>query len=53
MNLELLKTILQDFSAEELDAEIFTLNEVSIATSAKDPTTTKSIRKSNVQTMQE
>ena len=53
MNLELLKTILQDFSAEELDAEIFTLNEVSIATSTKDPVTIKSIRKSNVQTMQE
>jgi len=53
MNLELLKTILKDYTCEELETEIFTLNEVLIATPAKVPTSTKTTRKTNGQTMTE
>ena len=40
-NLELLRTILQDYSAEELEHEIFTLNEVSATASASSSNSNK------------
>ena len=49
MNLELLKTILKDFSPEELETEIFTLNEVLIAAPIKVSASSKSTRKTNGQ----
>ena len=49
MNLELLKTILKDFSPEELETEIFTLNEVLIAAPVKVSASSKSTRKTNGQ----
>lgn len=55
MNLELLKTILKDFSADELETEIFTLNEVLVATpaNAKVSASNKATRKTSGQTMTE
>lgn len=39
----MLKTILEDFSAEELEKDIFTLNEVMVLT--EDPASKKTVRK--------
>lgn len=42
-NLDLLRTILQEFTAEELERDIFTLNEVMVL--AEDPASKKVARK--------